>query len=83
VDRSSLSATPVHCRLSATGPLVKCRKGELTDAVWRVRDKCSRANFSGKKKRGMERSPGRDWSAGHSVLGVARIEVIVVPVLNY
>jgi hypothetical protein len=31
----------------------------------------------------MERSPGREWSAGHSVLGVARIEVIVVPVLNY
>ena len=23
-----------------TGPLVKCRKGELTDVVWRVRDKC-------------------------------------------
>ena len=23
-----------------TGPLVKSRKGELTDAVWRVRDKC-------------------------------------------
>ena len=24
-----------------TGPLVKCKKGELTDAVWRVRDKCT------------------------------------------
>ncbi len=27
----------------------------------------------------MERSSGRDWSVGHSVLGMSRIDVIVVP----
>jgi hypothetical protein len=31
----------------------------------------------------MGRSPGRDLSTGHSVLGMTRINVIVVPMPNY
>ena len=26
---------------SETGTLMKCKKGDLIDAVWRVRDKCT------------------------------------------
>ena len=55
-----------------TGPLVKCRKEELIDAVWQVRDKCTLLfPCEWETQRGMGRPPSGVWRAGRIIFGMA------------